>query len=298
MKKELRFAGLDILFSMIIYTLFMDKFTGWILNNERIQNFFSPLESLSLATLCMTLPMQAAAFFVLILYIKLLAEAEPKDYYLSGFPKLRWFLAGILSAALYAVIALLILPGEWTVRIGKPAVLSVLAAVWRSVRIYLMNAHYFIPLLFGIFFAALKRRTNLPAALFGVWVIVTLLSYGRIDSITDIAEMINNGILAATVGLIAEYTGSVWSAVLYHAAHQILLNQYLIHIMPGFLHPHPDYDNILFMHVARNRDWVPNLLVINNDPDNSVTMAVIHLLLIAYLYAKIRKREAEAEQGT
>jgi hypothetical protein len=84
----------------------------------------------------------------------------------------------------------------------------------------------------------------------------------------------------------------VWSAVFYDAAHEILFDQYLIHIMPGFLHPHPDHDNILLMHVARNRDWIPNVLVIGHEVDDSVTMAVINLLLIAYLYAKIRKREA------
>ncbi len=285
MKKEgIRYAALDIIFSMVIYYLFTFKLTDWALNNAFLASRFS------FSVLCLV--PQVAAITVLILYIKLLAGAELKDYYLSVFPKFRWILAGILSAALYAVIVLLILPGEWTVRIGEPAVLSVLAAGWRSVRAYLLYAHYFIPLIFGIFFAALRRRTSLPAALFGVWVVVTLTDYDRIDSITDIAGMINSGILAAAVGLIAEYTGSVWSGVFYDAAHEILFDQYLIHIMPGFLHPHPDHDNILLMHVARNRDWIPNVLVIGHEVDDSVTMAIINLLLIAYLYAKIRKREA------
>ncbi len=290
MKKEgIRYAALDIIFSTVVYYQFCFKLTDWALNNAFLASRFS------FSALCLV--PQMAAITVLILYIKLLAGAELKDYYLSVVPKFRWILAGILSAALYAVIVLLILPGEWTVRIGKPAVLSVLAAGWRSARAYLLYAHYFIPLLFGIFFAALKRRTSLSATILGVWVVVTLTSYDRIDSITDIAGMINRGIQAAAVGLIAEYTGSVWSAVLYDAAHKILFDQYLIHIMPGFLHPHPDHDNILLMHVARNRDWVSNVLVIGHDVDDSVTMAVIHLLLIAYLYAKIRKREAGPMTG-
>ncbi len=67
MIKELRSAALDILFSMVVYILFMDKITGWILNNERIRNMFPPLQSVA-APLCVTLPIQAAAFSLIAEY--------------------------------------------------------------------------------------------------------------------------------------------------------------------------------------------------------------------------------------
>lgn len=283
---------------MVVYVLFMDEFTGWLLNNEHIRNLFPSLRSVA-APLCLTLPLQAAAIFVLVLYIRLLAEAEPKDYYLSGLPKFRWIPAGILAAALYAAIVLVVLPGKWTIRIGEPAVLSVLTAVWRSAAWYLTNAHYFLVLLFGgMFFGSLRRRMSLPASFLVVGGVAAVLSFNRIDSVTDVTRMVFWGIQAAAFSLIAEYTGSVWSAVLFDFSFNILMDGYVVRLLHGYYVPNPDDVNILFVHVADNANRTINELVIGmgvGDHAHSAPMAMIYLLLMAYLYAIIRKREAERE---
>ena len=131
MRKKFGAAALDIVFGLVVVYLFLDKITGWALNNAFLRSRFSDL------VLCLV--PEAIAMAVLILYIRLLAEAELKDYYLGGAPKLRWFIVGILSAALYAGVVLLVLPGDWTVHAGESLVSSVLSAVWRNVKIYLIN---------------------------------------------------------------------------------------------------------------------------------------------------------------
>ncbi len=294
MKRKLGAAALDILFSMVVYILFMDKFTGWLLNNESIRNHFLLLQPIY--GLCMSLLMQAAAFFVLILYIKLLAEAEPKDYYLKGLPKFRWILIGILSVAVYMAIALLLLPGEWIVQIKEPAVLSVLTAVWESARTHLINARYFLVILTGgMFFGALRRRMTLPAALLAVAGVVAALSFDRIDAITCITYMVFCGIQAAAFSMIAEYTGSVWSAVLFDFSFEILMDEALVNLFHGYHVWIPMDSRVLLIHQANNPNRLLNELIIGTgayDHARTLPMAIFYLLVIACLYAKIRKREA------
>ena len=98
--------------------------------------------------------------------------------------------------------------------------------------------------------------------------------------------------------MIAEYTGSVWSAVLYDAALEILLcGRTLFSFVCSYTPPHPYDVNILFYHQAANPNRALNRLVIGTVVIDSVPIAIIHLLLIAYLYAKIRKREAGSMTG-
>ena len=92
MRKKFGAAALDIVFGLVVVYLFLDKITGWALNNAFLRSRFSDL------VLCLV--PEAIAFAVLILYIRLLAEAERKDHSLGGAPKLRWFIFGIRSAAL------------------------------------------------------------------------------------------------------------------------------------------------------------------------------------------------------
>jgi hypothetical protein len=175
MKKKFGAAALDIVFGLVVGYLFLDKITGWALNNAFLQSRFSDL------VLCLV--PEAIAIAVLILYIRLLAEAELKDYYLGGAPKLRWFIVGILSAALYAGVVLLVLPGDWTVHAGESLVSSVLSAVWRNVKIYLINGAGLPAVIYaGISYGALRRRMSLPAALIGVWALAAVLEHAGFDS--------------------------------------------------------------------------------------------------------------------
>lgn len=291
MRKKFGAAALDIVFGLVVGYLFLDKITGWALNNAFLQSRFSDL------VLCLV--PEAIAFAVLILYIRLLAEAELKDYYLGGAPKLRWFIVGILSAAIYAGVVLLVLPGDWTVHAGESLVSSVLSAVWRNVKIYLINGAGLPAVIYaGISYGALRRRMSLPAALIGVWALAAVLEHAGFDSAFDIAMWAFLGIWAAALSMIAEYTGSVWSAVLYDAALEILLRgRTLFSFVCSYTPPHPYDVNILFYHQAANPNRALNRLMIGMIVIDSVPIAIIHLLLIAYLYAKIRKREAGSMTG-
>ncbi|MBR7015045.1 MAG: hypothetical protein IKI12_01200 [Lachnospiraceae bacterium] len=293
-KKEIRSAALDIIFSVIIYDLFLDKLAMWAVNNETIRRYFPSRTYPGMSHWAVDLVFPAAAFVVLILYIKLLADAELKDYYLSGPPKFRWFIFGLLSAAIYAGVVLLVLPGEWSVHIGESLLSSFLSAVWVGARRYLSYGWYFsVIVAAGMFYGALRRRMSRLPALIGVWVLATVLSCDKLESILDIAEWVFTGIWVAALGMIAEYTRSVWSAVLYDAPIHILMSlNSVFKFVYSYTPPHSDDLKILFFHQAASPNRALNRLVIGLNTVDSIPMAIIHLLLIAYLYAKIRKREA------
>ena len=300
MKREgIRYAALDILFSSVVYILFMDKLTLWAVNNETIRRYFPSTTYPGGAHWAVPLPIHAAAFVVLILYIKLLAEAELKDYYLSGPPKLRWILVGLLSVVFYTTTVQLILPGKWIVQIGEPPLSSVLAAVRKSVITYLTNAQYFPVLLMGgVFYGALRRRMSLKSALFAVGGIIAVLSYNGITSAADVTYMLFCGIQGAAFGLIAEYTGSVWSALLMDFPFVILMEHQVINLFQGYAHWSPMDAGVLLIHQPNNPDRLLNELMIGTsayDHACTVPMAIFYLLVIAYLFAKIRKRSGSPE---
>ncbi len=67
MKKKFGAAALDILFSSVVYILFMDKLTIWAVNNEMIRRYFPSTTFPGGAHWAVPLPIHAAAFVVLIL---------------------------------------------------------------------------------------------------------------------------------------------------------------------------------------------------------------------------------------
>lgn len=289
MKKKLMSAALDIVFSTVVYFLFLNKLLLWASNNAYLRTHFPALFSWGV-----TILMQAAALAAYFLYIRFLADASPKDYFLAGVPKLRFFLFGILAAILYAFVALLLLPGKWTVQIGEPALLSVLSAVWRSAKSYVFNGQFFYPVLFGgMYFGALvRRKVKLSTALLVVGILVAVLSYEGIQSVTDVTHLLFWGVQAAAFGMIALYTKSVWSAVLFDLPFRIMMDHYVFQLFPGYRVPHPDDANILFFHQANNTNVFANHLIIGRygmEHAITVLMALFYLALIVCLYIKIKK---------
>ena len=295
MKKSLFSVAVDIVFSTVVYIFFYQKLEGWAL-----QLFWT--DSPKVPIWIVSLVIQAAAFVMYILYIKFLAEARLSDYYLAGFPKLRFFGFGILSTVLYAAIVLLLFPGKWTVHIGEPALSSVVFAVFRSVKRYIINAEFFYVVLFGgmCFGALMRRKVKLSMALFVVGILAAALNYDGIDSITSVTHLLFCGIQAAAFCMAARYTGSVWSAVLLALPFSILMDYDIFRFFHGFHVSHPDDINILFSHQADNTNEILNRLFFGNAGANhaySVPMALFYLLLIICLYTKLRKKEAKKEQA-
>ena len=74
----------------------------------------------------------------------------------------------------------------------------------------------------------------------------------------------------------------------------ILMDYDVFRFFHGFHVPHPDDIKILFIHQADNTNELLNRLFFGHagpEHAHSLPMAVLYLLLIAYLYAKIRKKE-------
>lgn len=294
MKKSLLSAAVDIVFSMVVYIFFYHKLEGWAL-----QLFWTDLPKVP--TWIVALVIQAAAFVIYILYIKFLTEARLSDYYLSGIPKLRFLGIGILSAVLYAAIVLLLFPGKWTVQIGEPALSSVVSAVFRSIQRYIVNAECLYVVLFGgmCFGALTRRRVKLWTALLIVGILSVVLQYDGIDSAASVTHLLFCGIQAAAFCMAARYTGSVWSAVLMDLLFSILMNYKIFYFFHGFHVPHPEDSSILIFHQADNTNELINRLFFGHGGANhaySIPMAIFYLLLIVFLYTKLRKKElSEAE---
>lgn len=294
MKKSLLSAAVDIVFSMVVYIFFYNKLEGWAL-----QLFWTDLPKVP--TWIVALVIQAAAFVIYILYIKFLTEARLSDYYLSGIPKLRFLGIGILSAVLYAAIVLLLLPGKWTVQIGEPALASVVSAVFRSIQRYIVNAEYLDVVLFGgmCFGALTRRKVKLWTALLIVGILSVVLNYDGIDSAASVTHLLFSGIQIAAFCMVARYTGSVWSAVLMDLPFSILMNYKIFYFFHGFHVPHPEDSSILIFHQADNTNELINRLFLGHGGAihaYSVPMALFYLLLIIFLYTKLRKKElSEAE---
>jgi hypothetical protein len=75
----------------------------------------------------------------------------------------------------------------------------------------------------------------------------------------------------------------------------ILMDQQVINLFHGYHHWSPMDARVLLIHQPNNPDRLLNELMIGTsayDHTCTVPMAIFYLLVIAYLYAKIRKREA------
>lgn len=139
---------------------------------------------------------------------------------------------------------------------------------------------------------------SLKSALFAVGGIIAVLSYNGITSAADVTYMLFCGIQGAAFGLIAEYTGSVWSALLMDFPFVILMEHQVINLFHGYAHWSPLDAGVLLIHQPNNPDRLLNELMIGTgayDHACTVPMAIFYLLVIAYLYAKIRKRSGSPE---